>query len=223
MPINNFVGETFVAFIDILGFTELMKNENRALKALDRLYTSGYELLMDRDVVGQIEGLFISDSGVLFVRDVGDKVQGLRHLLSVVENLNRKMLTDDFMLTTSIAYGEFRYQERIEFVGITKNAVYGNAYTSAFFDNERGLPRIQPGQCRLLRSSMPPDLDAWLAGTDRILGRVRERAQDTKHLYFYWNVENADHIKGFEEQYQDAYDLKYKGILGALKRYSNQH
>lgn len=225
MPINDFIGETFVAFTDISGFTQLMNSESRAITALDMLYNSGYVLLGDQRALGRIEGLFVSDSGVLFVRpnNEGERLQDLLLLLSIIEDLNKKMLMGDFMLTTSIAYGTFRYQQRIECERIRKESFLGNAYVSAFFDNEKGSPRIQPGQCRLIKNNMPID---WIRARKiltRILGRVRERSQDAKHQYFYWSVENPDDIADFEEQYQDAYNLRFKGMLGALKSYSNYH
>ncbi|HEC93403.1 MAG TPA: hypothetical protein ENI51_10495 [Candidatus Atribacteria bacterium] len=45
MPISNFNGRTFVAFIDISGFKQLMKDEKRAWKALDSFYNYGYEVI----------------------------------------------------------------------------------------------------------------------------------------------------------------------------------
>lgn len=66
MPIHDFHGETFVAFIDISGFKELMKNDDDALKALSRLYQAGYNVLQERNGV---EGLFVFDCGILFVRE----------------------------------------------------------------------------------------------------------------------------------------------------------
>ena len=122
MPISDFEGETFVAFIDISGFKELMKDEKRAWKALDKLYQYGYEVIREstEQVNIRVEGLFISDSGILFVRDCQDLIGGLK-----IKELNKRMLKHDFMLTTSIAYGHFKYQERIEFIGIEKTQYMG--------------------------------------------------------------------------------------------------
>ena len=136
MPISNIDLDTFVAFMDISGFKQLMKNKERAWKALDRFYNYGYEVIRRNRQQNNIsvEGIFISDCGILFVRACNDnKTESLKALLRVVRELNRKMLDDDFMLTTNIAYGHFKYQERIEFEGIEKNPIYGNAYVSAFF------------------------------------------------------------------------------------------
>ena len=68
MPLNNYDGNTFVAFLDISGFKELMRNEKKAWNALDKLYQYGYEILGNQNNECRVEGIFISDCGVLFVR-----------------------------------------------------------------------------------------------------------------------------------------------------------
>lgn len=60
MPLNNFSGETYVAFSDLNGFKEVMRNHERAAKALDRLYNSAYELKTKHEY-SKIRTLAISD------------------------------------------------------------------------------------------------------------------------------------------------------------------
>ena len=219
MPINNFDGDTFVAFIDISGFKQLMEDGERAWKALDRLYNNGYEVLQEEN--RKVEGIFVSDSGVLFVKNCRNKKECLASLLEAIKKINSRMLSHDLMLTTSIAYGRFKYQERIEFEGIGKNPIYGDAYISAFLDNENGKPKIQPGQCRVVKKKLPPEIEEALNdnhGQGNILQSVRKRNNDNNHYYFYWMVENLSKINDFEKQYTDAYNLKYAGMLKALKR-----
>jgi len=224
MPISNIDLDTFVAFMDISGFKQLMKNKERAWKALDRFYHYGYEVIRRNRQQNNIsvEGIFISDCGILFVRACNDnKTESLKALLRVVRELNRKMLDDDFMLTTNIAYGHFKYQERIEFEGIEKNPIYGNAYVSAFFDNETGKPKIQPGQCRIVKQNLPDELIQSIEdnNNDEILCMVKKRSNDEGHYYFYWMVETPEEIKQFEKEYTDTYNIKFAGMLKALKRY----
>ncbi len=225
MPISNFNGRTFVAFIDISGFKQLMKDEKRAWKALDRFYSYGYEVIKENRQHRQqnnihVDGIFVSDSGILFVRNSNNKIECLKTVLMVVKKLNERMLDDDFMLTTSIAYGDFKYQERIEFEGIEKNPIYGNAYISAFLDNETGKPRIQPGQCRIVKQNLPDKIAHFIEdiNNDEILCMVKKRDNDKEHYYFYWMVETPGEIEQFEKEYTDAYNLKYAGMLKALKR-----
>jgi hypothetical protein len=75
MPISDFEGNTFIAFLDISGFKELMKDGKKAWKAIDRLYQYGYDLISENNKQNdfRVEGLFVSDSGVLFVRNCSKK------------------------------------------------------------------------------------------------------------------------------------------------------
>lgn len=209
MPVQNYEGETFVAFIDISGFKELMKDHLKGLEALRILYKTGFDAL--QDAIG-VEGFFVSDCGILFVRN-GTITDRLNKILDVIKVINTKMLAHNYMLTTSIAYGPFNYQDKIEFDGIEKNPIYGHAYVQAFLDNEVGTPKIQPGQCRIVKSGIPRDLN--LLNEDFRL--LKQKGNNNKHLYYYWNVSESNEIENFEKQYNDSYKLKYSGMLTALK------
>lgn len=209
MAVSNFNGNTFVAFLDISGFKELMRNDSDALEALRRLYQAGYDVLQEQNGV---EGFFVSDSGILFVR-TGTELEKLTKILNAIKSINKTMLRHNYMLTTSIAYGVFDYQDKLEFEGIEKNPIYGNAYVKAFLDNEKGSPKIQPGQCRLVNGNLPFEID--LENPSYHL--LKAKAGDRKHLYFYWNVDDHNEIEDFERQYTDTYQLKYSGMLKALK------
>lgn len=215
MPINNFDGNTFVAFCDISGFKELMKEDQKAAKALDHFYSNGYQVLRQNQNNNQIniEGLFVSDSGVLFVNSHNlNRIHELNLLLDKIEELNRNMLSHELMLTTSIAFGPFSYHQRLEFEGIEKNPILGNAYVSAFLDNETGKPKIQPGQTRIIRGNLPREVD------ENLIDNIEARVKSTnKYHYFYWMIDNPNQLENFEKEYKDAYQLKYSGMLKALK------
>ncbi|GCC50334.1 hypothetical protein SanaruYs_05490 [Chryseotalea sanaruensis] len=206
MPIHNFSGTTFVAFTDISGFKELMKNDKRALDALRHFYQAGYDSLSnDRG----IEGFFISDSGILFARE-GNNQEKLTNLLLSIKEINRLVLERNYMLTTSISFGAFDYHDKLEFEGIEKNPIYGYAYVQSFLDNETGKPRIQPGQCRLVKKNLPLDIVI----TPENFPLLKSAGG---HYYYYWNVESPNEIESFENRYNDSYSLKYEGMLKALK------
>src|SRR4051812_21701471 len=113
MPVQNYSGQKFVAFLDISGFKDLMKDDIKGLEALKRLYQSGYDALRDSDGV---DGFFVSDSGILFSR-TGTVHERLTKLLSAIKAINRRMLQKDYMLATSITYGHFDYHYKLEFDG----------------------------------------------------------------------------------------------------------
>ncbi len=203
--LNNFSGQTFVAFIDICGFKAMMSEENKASRALDKFYQIGYdELQACRD----INGIFISDCGILYVTRDTSKEEKLEILLRIVKSINLKMLEADYMLTTNIAYGNFFYQKRIEFNRISKNLMMGNAYVKAFLDSQ-AKPKIDVGECRILKEDIEEDFFNNLHLCPR-----------GKYFYYYWNVEDPEKIDLFKKDYKDS---RYIGALQVLKDYSNRN
>jgi hypothetical protein len=222
MPISDFSGKTFVAFIDISGFKIMIKN-NLAENVLDKFYNTGYSVLMDFQSF--VDGIFVSDCGILFCRE-GTPIEKLTKLLSVIKKINEQMLQIDVMLTTSIAYDDFEYQERIKFTGIEKNLLFGNAYLKAYLDNENGKPKLEPGQCRIVKNdSLPSEIkdilenqnnhNNYQPGQDNIFEMIK--LQRNKYYYYYWMRNNPDEISDFENQYKEATDSKYRYMLAALK------
>jgi hypothetical protein len=98
--------------------------------------------------------------------------------------------------------------------GIDKNPIYGNAYVKAFLDNEKGRPKIQPGQCRVLTENLPDDITY----THLDFQLLKQRGSNKKHLYFYWNLQSEGYIEDFEREYNNSYKLKYQGMLEALRQ-----
>lgn len=211
LTIKDFDGKTFVAFLDISGFKKLM-TKNKALDALDIFYQSGYDILKQKE---GIDGLFVSDCGILFVRESTNTNKCLSSLLNVIGIINKKMLEHGFMLTTSIAYGSIRYQKRLLLKNMSKNAIYGQAYVDAFLDNENWTPKIQPGQCRIITKSIPQEINLSM-NNDNLFRCVKERDGDDGHLYYYWNVTRHDQIHTFEDAYKESEDAKYTIIKNAL-------
>ena len=203
--LNNFSGQTFVAFIDICGFKAMMSEENKASRALDKFYQIGYnELQACRD----INGIFISDCGILYVTRDTSKEEKLEILLRIVKSINLKMLDANYMLTTNIAYGDFFYQERRGFNGISKNLMMGNAYVKAFLDSQ-AKPKIDVGECRILKE----DIEEDFFENPHLCPRG-------KYFYYYWNVEDPEKIDLFKKDYKDS---RYIGALQVLKDYSNRN
>ena len=84
MPIADFDGDTFVAFADISGFKALMR-EGRGLEAIDTFYNTGYRVLSAHR---NVNGFFVSDSGIMFARE-SSSGRALTALLEAVKELNR--------------------------------------------------------------------------------------------------------------------------------------
>ena len=215
MPIHPFNGQTFVAFIDISGFKELMKQDNNALKALNKFYQIGFDTINGS---AEIEGIFVSDCGILFVRSSADLCLDFKKLIEGIKRINRAMLADNFTTVSSVAFGQFKYQDKLEIEGIAKNAIYGGAYVEAFLDVEKGEPKIKSGQCRILKKNLPTEVKAYLdANNDEFSKMFKTLPKDSKHFIYYWNLDNDNQIENFEEQYNNSYKLVYQGYLNALK------
>jgi hypothetical protein len=228
MPLNNFSGSTFVAFVDISGFKFMMR-ENSAWEKLDSFYNSAYQILQfaTRDQFN-IQGLFFSDSGILFVdnnlndesrvefnKNIREK-SAFSLLLDTIKQLNQKAIDNDYMLSTSISWGEFKYQNRLVFRRIEKNAVFGWAFVNAYQDSSIGRPKIRPGQCRII-SELPDEIDNYIIDNELAPKIVKKFNSDRKHYYYYWMCNSANEVEQFEKDYNSSYYLQFNGYLNALK------
>ena len=183
----------------------MMTDGQRAVEALDHFYQAGFDIIRDTT---SVNGFFFSDAGLLFAPGSDAPERQLESLLRVVRQLNEKMLEYNIMLTTSIAWGEFSYHNRIEFHGISKLSVYGNAYVAAYLDNGAGEPKLQSGQCRIIQKNLPPNV------LETIEQRELLRAEKAHH-YYYWMLNDNQDIQIFQRRYKNA---KYAGILDALRK-----
>lgn len=194
MPVPPFEGNTFVAFTDIAGFKAMMSDTKRAQAALSVFYQTGYRVLQEQlNNATPVNGFFISDSGVLFVRgEQEDAATRLESLCGVLRQIHQRTFENAIQLTTSIAWGEFSYHDRIEFPGIEKNPVYGSAYVAAFIDNENGSPKLYPSECRLNRDNLPPEITAFC--TQRIGPVARRMREEPHHFYYEWMRQYEDNV-----------------------------
>lgn len=216
MSIDDFEGKTFVAFIDISGFKELMKDEKRTGKVLDRFYSIGYHIILEN---ANLNGVFISDCGVVFTRDKINLKKSFSELLDAIQEINSEMLDIDIMLTSSIAFGEFTYRKKIEFRGIDKNALHGYAYLSAYLANEKEEPKMEPGQCRIVSKGLPQEIiDTFSIESPRCIQK-----QSNKFFNYYWMIKETPQIGKFLNDYQDTYKRKYARMLSVLKKYDKIH
>jgi len=217
---NNFEGKTFVAYIDISGFKEFMKSKKKAWNALNSLYQHSFDILKDNE---ELVGIFVSDCGVIYVdNEIMDMKRKLKCLLNAIREINEMVLQDGFMLTCSIAYGEFEYKEKFTFKRMEKSAFQGNAYLNAYLDNEKGNPKIYPGQTRLV---IPDNLSSDIEFCD-LLNDIESNNQFDeilkfikkikKHYYFYWMLNDPLKIDEIDNKYKEIYTSKYDQIRNML-------
>lgn len=215
MPIQNFDGNTFIAFTDISGFKQLMLNRNNAISTLQHFYQCGFDIIQNQPNNSlKVEGFFISDCAILFIRNSpSNNLQALHKLLKAIEKLNKKVLEKDLMLTTSISYGYFNYEGKFEISGTEKNQIFGDAYVEAFLDNETGKPKIRPGECRILLKRFPNDLILFQNNRNDEYRLIKIK----NYLYYYWMVNSLDEVDAFNTRYNDSYNLQFRGMVEALK------
>lgn len=230
--LNPFHGKTYVAFIDISGFKQYI-DENRAEEVIGSFYQYGADKIYKNNNESdneQIGGIFISDCGILFVKSRPITVSSFRAILKVIKNINIKMISKCHLTTCSIAYGDFNYQPRVSSEDYRKNALHGKGYVNAFTDNEYGVPKIKPGNCRILVSGLPfstqrtegTAVHSYIPNFDTLfydLPLIKSR--DEKYLYYYWMLDDPNKIEEYDEIYKEIEDVKYKRLKEMIKNYVN--
>ena len=234
MGISDFEGLTFVAFIDICGFKQMMKDEERVKNVAYKFYQSGYRTLKeykdrrDNDKP-QIQGIFVSDCGILYVtrahsetnEAIETKRDSLNQILKVIKKINKDMISNDVMLKTSIAYGKLNCSKKLEFKGISKSAFYGDAYLNAFLDNEKAQIRLRPGECRVIQKDLPDNLITNVSKQSYENFRLlKQRGDYILYYYFYWMLDNRSIIEEFTRKYKNLETDIYKKMTKLIKNYS---
>lgn len=219
MPIQPFDQETAVAFLDISGFKHLMRNRDKAMQVLSQFYELGFSTLKRHQPRegSKVEGLFVTDCGILFVRHANETPAAvMQTLLAAVEDLNRGLLRRDIKVTTSIAFGFFSYHPLTEYDGVEKNFIFGSAYVNAYQDSV-AHPKLEPGMCRVLLENFDLNLKSPPLLKNPIWTRCRRKE---KHIYFYWMCENPAAIEGIARGYEQANLSRFKMIDTMLQRCS---
>jgi len=233
MPITTYEGETFVAYLDISGFKELMKKGDKAEKALGKFYSTVYDV--GRDFQHQsnlsfvdVNAVLFSDCAILFARNPTltsnevetvrqNKIKSLQSVLVFVKRVNCELILsnrDPMMTVCSIDYGKFKYEDRIEFEGIDKGFVVGKPFVNVFLDIESGKPKIQPSECRILRSNV--NLDRDIPSNDEPFSLLEPTSG---YYYYHWMLQSLREMRQFKQDYQDTYQLRYAGMIQVLQKY----
>jgi hypothetical protein len=233
--VRDYHGNTFVAFLDVLGFRDTVKNDiSLAAHILDKFYGTIYDTSLnltvrsadiDRNSRGNttilpgVNMIVASDCAVIFSRNTesGENLSNdLECVLKFISEVNNRLIKSEpspsVLTTCSIAYGQFTYEDRRDSGFLRKNCFFGMPYMRAFSDSEK--MKNKPGLCRLLRDGMPhnvPKLSHFLVKKD-------------KNYYFYWMLRNPRLLDDFLVDYKEANRIKgqakYERIKEVLQRYS---
>jgi hypothetical protein len=203
----------------------MMNDRTKAESVLDRFYSTIYKNVYEMTASGShsepsINAVVISDSAVLFLafiengndKDV-DKVEGLPRMLKFIQKTNRafinKRLGIPFMTTCSIAYGQFRYEDRKDLDHLRKNYMTGPSLVNAFLDSESNEPKIRPGECRILKDGL--NIASFQNPILSLLDSTEE------YYYFYWMLEGAHEITGFKQKYKNTWEGMYERLIELLQ------
>ena len=108
------------------------------------------------------------------------------------------MIERRFLMKTTIAYGEFQYQDRIELSNLSKEMIWGGAYVDAFIANEK----VDAGRIILIENSQQqnllPNPDMW-----KKIGKRWE---------YFWSAQNTNDIQKIIEGRKKANKIKYERL-----------
>lgn len=227
LSIESFDENTFVAFLDICGFKDLMSAPGKAEKCLDRFYQSVYEeVIRSRQTPQRVDCIAVSDCAVAFARNNHPQeqqtsapvdAQRLKSMLVFIKNVARKMVQSDLVIKGSIVYGRLKFENRIETSGIDKAMFVGNAYVDAYRDVEKGSPKLEIGEIRIKPRAKVEDI---LQQSPRNLEQFSLVRLNKKDYYFYWMLNSIQLRNTFEREFKDRYRRRYEGMISVIRKYT---
>lgn len=120
--------------------------------------------------------------------------------------MNLEAIANNYMLTTSIAFGDFQYLDKIEFDRVRKIPLYGNAYLRAFYDSENKKYPLRPGQCRIVNDEYLKNI-----GLNKSLDEFELiNPKGRKYYYYYWMLNKSTDIEQFVDRYESALKIRTK-------------
>jgi hypothetical protein len=240
MPIEPFDGNTWVAFLDMCGFRNMVSKPQRAKQALSKFYNTVYTVnktyhenhSADFGFV-KINSLIMSDCAVIFVDarshnfenlEVAEN-ENLNALLWAVSSINRVLINPirapQIMTICAIDHGYFEYAKRTEDEHTEKNLFFGEAYLNAFLKTEekKGLKKT-PGYCKVIKK------DFTVRNAYDQLLNLRE---DGECYNYYWMTGDPRQIESFETKYKRITQSDrrkdssyYREIIALLHKTSNE-
>lgn len=147
----NKLEEKFVAFIDVLGFSELVFKNNTT--QLENYFSALIETLNEPgDTANIIDSISISDS-IILIAPKGRN--GLLKLVKQVRAIQRKMMLKGILLRGAISYGEVYFNDK-------HNIIVGKGYIRAYsLEKEAIYPRV------IIDPSIVKVVDTDGSGSDR--------------------------------------------------------
>lgn len=125
----------YVAFLDVLGFKQLLKGykQYEAEQFIGSLSSLLYRIWDEKHAQESknINGYIVSDSIIVYTND--DKPNALEELLGyIIEVSKRAFIEQSVLFRCGIAKGEFNYLKAHSFENLQKGLIVGQAYIDAY-------------------------------------------------------------------------------------------
>lgn len=208
--LRSFEGDTWVAFLDFAGFKQL--DSERAYRKLSGFYGAAYSAIKPH---GRCTGLVVSDCVILWCNEsTRTPREQLVDILPVIETMCRSCLNDDILVLGAVAYGDFKYERRIEHLNVQKEMFLGKAYTSAFLETEK-LGKPKAGEIRLTK--VPEEIldDANFQRENRLLPPTKT----SKKLMFHWYLESLDSVRMFKKHWKTCSQIEFEERKRVLRQF----
>lgn len=128
------MNEKFVAYIDILGFSEITHNsKSNATQKLREFYQAIYDIWSQLGYANNkdINGLAFSDSLIIYSKN--DSSTSLKKILEFIQGIySQSLFRQEILLRGSLAKGEFYAEERRGFENLRKDLIVGQAFIDAY-------------------------------------------------------------------------------------------
>ena len=130
------------------------------------------------------------------------------------------MLDKNYLMTCSIAYGQFYFKDLNAYSGVEKLPVYGEAYLNAFLDNESQNPKLEPGFLRIVKKGLPLEVFKYFSEeNNKYVERIGVIEESPIHFYVHWML-NTNLFSDIKKEYKIAKEYPYSAYRLILKKYA---
>lgn len=205
-----FEGTTFVAYSDLSGFRRMLEeNSEQAYQALNHFYNTAYRRL-DRNEYAGIAGIAVSDCIVSWSSNLDQtNIERAVMLFSFLKELHKGMIRRSYLVTSTVAWGQYRYQRRIELPRFRKGMLYGSAYINAYLANDQA----EVGAIVLLRQSCEINPANDLENCHFWEDTVKPEGWE-----YFWSVSEPGDIERIKEERLKAKNLRFERLKNIYRR-----
>lgn len=203
-PNLEFEGSTYVAFSDLSGFKKMLEDADKAYDALDNLYNIAYDLFGSNEG-RSIVGVACSDCVVSWIKQSRDEQNrdALPELLTFLKLFHERMLEKDYLLTSTIAWGLFKYERRIRLENFEKQLFYGKQYVKAYLANSL----VDTGAIVLLKDGCEVNPNEHTE-----IRTFLQKYKEPAGWEYFWSASNPRDIKRVKKERLKAKDLRFERL-----------